>query len=684
MKNAKIPKGIKIKSVLVFIFIFLVINGFIHMQFLNQKNAEKLKAAYTAESTVERIEAQLNKYFSKSDLLKKIVESGHELGEVEFDKLSGFLQDDEVVIEAIELAQDGVVSQVYPLDGNEEAIGLDMLENSARKTEARLAMNSEKYTIAGPYELVQGGTGALLFDPIYTTGETGEKNFWGFSILVINWEEFIDDIQLEALEDAAYHYRIWKMDMSTGEKLSIAECGSAIADDALEVVCDVPNDNWHFEIVPAGGWISNSDILFGSVASIVFSLLVTVVYWQFEMRRYKEAVYTAGIKKAAREAKSANEAKTRFLFNMSHDIRTPLNAVIGFADLLKEHLDDRAKVEDYVDKIRASGSMLLSIINHVLEMARIESGKTALNENVTCINDIADSLQAVFEPSVHEKELICNINCNVTHEYVICDETKVREIFLNIIGNSVKYTPKGGRVRVDIVETDTDIKDYASFRIVISDTGIGMSKEYLPHIFEEFTREHSTTEAKVDGTGLGLPIVKALLDLMKGTIDVKSEPGKGTTTIINLSFPVATKEQIKDGNEQKRENLINSLKGKRLLLAEDNDLNAEIAMTILNENGIEVERAEDGRICVDMLKAAREDYYDGILMDIQMPNMNGYDATEEIRKLRGRRGIIPIIAMTANAFEEDRKKAFVCGMNAHIVKPIDVGVMLSTLGKFIV
>ena len=369
---------------------------------------------------------------------------------------------------------------------------------------------------------------------------------------------------------------------------------------------------------------------------------------------------------------------------MSHDIRTPLNAVIGFADLLKEHLDDRAKVEDYVDKIRASGSMLLSIINHVLEMARIESGKTALNENVTCINDIADSLQAVFEPSVHEKELICNINCNVTHEYVICDETKVREIFLNIIGNSVKYTPKGGRVRVDIVETDTDIKDYASFRIVISDTGIGMSKEYLPHIFEEFTREHSTTEAKVDGTGLGLPIVKALLDLMKGTIDVKSEPGKGTTTIINLSFPVATKEQIKDGNEQKRENLINSLKGKRLLLAEDNDLNAEIAMTILNENGIEVERAEDGRICVDMLKAAREDYYDGILMDIQMPNMNGYDATEEIRKLRGRRGIIPIIAMTANAFEEDRKKAFVCGMNAHIVKPIDVGVMLSTLGKFIV
>lgn len=684
MNRTKIQNSIKIKTVLVFVFFFIIMNCLVHLEFLNQKNAEKLKAAYTAESTVARIEAQLNKYFSKSDLLKKIVESGHELSDEEFCSLSLFLQNDEDVIEAIELAKDGIVSNIYPLEGNEEAIGLNMLENSARKTEAELAMNSGKYTIAGPYELVQGGTGALLFDPIYITDESGESLFWGFSILVIDWDKFISEIGLESLSEASYHYRIWKLDMASREKITIADCDGVIPDEALEVVCDVPNDNWHFEIIPTEGWISRGEVLFGSIFAIIISMLVTVVYWQFTMRRYKETVYTANMEKAAKEAESANEAKTRFLFNMSHDIRTPLNAILGFAELLKEHIDDRSRIEDYIDKIRSAGSMLLSIINHVLEMARIESGKTTLNEDVTSVNDIADSLQAVFEPSIREKELIGSINCNVTHEYVICDETKVREIFLNIIGNSVKYTQKGGRIRVDITELEQDSRESASFRVVISDTGIGMSKEYLPHIFEEFTREHSSTEAKVDGTGLGLPIVKALLDLMGGTIDVQSEPGKGTTTVIMLTFPIASKEQISYSNEQKRESLLANVKGKRILLAEDNDLNAEIAMTILNENGLEVERAVDGRICVDMLKAEREDYYDGILMDIQMPNMNGYEATEAIRALGGKRGSIPIIAMTANAFEEDRKKALAAGMNAHIVKPIDVGVMLNTLGKYIV
>lgn len=683
MSRTKIQNGIKIRAVLVFLFFFMLTNSLEYLEFYNQKNAEKLKAAYTAEATVGRIEAQLNQYFSKSDLLKKIVESGHELMDEEFDSLSLFLQNDEEVIEAIELAKDGIVSNVYPLEGNEQAIGLNMLENSARKKEAGVAKSSGKYTIAGPYELVQGGMGALLFDPIYIQ-DSGEDVFWGFSILVINWDDFIKEIDLHALNDASYHYCIWKTDMVTGEKVTIADCGVSIPDNALEVVCTVPNDNWHFEIIPKEGWISKGDVLFGVVFSIIISVLVTVVYWQFQMRRYKEAVYTADIEKAAKEAESANEAKTRFLFNMSHDIRTPLNAILGFAELLKEHMNDRERVEVYVDKIRSAGSMLLSIINHVLEMARIESGKTTLNANVANINDIADSLQAVFEPSVQEKELISNINCNITHEYVICDETKVREIFLNIIGNSVKYTPKGGRVRVDITEIETGKKDSAAFRVVVSDTGIGMSKEYLPHIFEEFTREHSTTEAKVDGTGLGLPIVKALLDLMGGTIDVQSEPGKGTTTAIMLTFPIASKEEIAESNNQKRDILLSNLKGKRLLLAEDNDLNAEIAMTILSENGLEIERAADGKICVDMIRAAREDYYDGILMDIQMPNMNGYDATEAIRALGGKRGSIPIIAMTANAFEEDRKKALAAGMNAHIVKPIDIEIMLSTLGKYIV
>lgn len=684
MKN--LNKKIIIKMLLVFTCSFLILSGVVHLQFNNVRTSEQLKAAYTAESTVEGIEAQLNKYFSKSDLLKRIVEAGHELDDEEFYTLSSYMQNDENIIEGIELAKDGVVSQVYPYESNRQALGLDMLNNSARKTEARLSVSSRKYTIAGPYELVQGGMGALLFDPIYTSDSYGNQSFWGFSILVINWDNFIKSIQLDTLEKARYDYRIWKYDMGTDDKIILAQSTEKTSDDVLEVVCEVPNDNWHFEIMPigGGGWVSKADIFYAALFVIIISGLVTALFWQFEVRRYRESVYTANIEKAARQAKSANEAKTRFLFNMSHDIRTPLNAIIGYSQLLKEHSDDESKVGEYIDKIQASGSVLLSIINHVLEMARIESGKITLNENSASLSKIVKSLEDVFEPTVKEKGLTCSFTCTIEHDNVVCDETKVKEILLNIVGNSVKYTPCGVQVRMNMSEKECDTEGYASYCIEISDTGIGMSKEYLPHIFEEFTREHSSTEGKVDGTGLGLPIVKALLDQMNGNITVSSEPGNGTTTIITIAFPIAVEIMKESEVQPDREAFRNRLKGKRLLLAEDNDLNAEIAMTILRENGIEVERACDGKICVDMVEAADEDYYDGILMDIQMPDMNGYEATDAIRKMKGKRGIIPIIAMTVNAFEEDKKKAFISGMNAHLAKPINIDTMMDTLGRYIV
>lgn len=493
MKN--LNKKIIIKMLLVFTCSFLILSGVVHLQFNNVRTSEQLKAAYTAESTVEGIEAQLNKYFSKSDLLKRIVEAGHELDDEEFYTLSSYMQNDENIIEGIELAKDGVVSQVYPYESNRQALGLDMLNNSARKTEARLSVSSRKYTIAGPYELVQGGMGALLFDPIYTSDSYGNQSFWGFSILVINWDNFIKSIQLDTLEKARYDYRIWKYDMGTDDKIILAQSTEKTSDDVLEVVCEVPNDNWHFEIMPigGGGWVSKADIFYAALFVIIISGLVTALFWQFEVRRYRESVYTANIEKAARQAKSANEAKTRFLFNMSHDIRTPLNAIIGYSQLLKEHSDDESKVGEYIDKIQASGSVLLSIINHVLEMARIESGKITLNENSASLSKIVKSLEDVFEPTVKEKGLTCSFTCTIEHDNVVCDETKVKEILLNIVGNSVKYTPCGGQVRMNMSEKECDTEGYASYCIEISDTGIGMSKEYLPHIFEEFTREHSST-----------------------------------------------------------------------------------------------------------------------------------------------------------------------------------------------
>ena len=390
------------------------------------------------------------------------------------------------------------------------------------------------------------------------------------------------------------------------------------------------------------------------------------------------------LSEAVAAAEAASRAKSTFLSNMSHDIRTPMNAIIGFSDLLEKHADDREKVVEYIGKIKSSSTFLLSLINYVLEMARIESGEAELKPEVGCFKDLVNSLQAVFEPEIHKKNLKYTCILNSDHPYVICDSTKVREILLNIISNSIKYTPDGGSIVVDISEFHYSKEGHTSFRIVVADTGIGMSEEYLPHIFEEFTRERTSTESHVTGTGLGLPIVKALVDLMGGTINVESKVGQGTKTTIVLSFPTATEEQIQSRKEEQSGQILRNFKGKRILLAEDNELNAEIAMELLGESGLETEHVTDGIKCVETLKAKPEDYYDLILMDIQMPVMNGYDTTRKIRQLEDPfRSSIPIIAMTANAFAEDRQKALFVGMNDHVAKPVDMNVLIPVLEKHI-
>ena len=678
-------KYIRLKTTLVFIFIFLAVWCVIWIINQSQERREKLKATYTAESTVSRVESQLSKYLAESDLMKRIVEKEYDIDNEQFDKLAELMQEDEDVIEARELAEDGVVSRIYPMEGNEAAMGLDMLQNPARKKEARLARLSGEYTIAGPYELVQGGTGALLFDPAYITDQNGEEKFWGFSILVMNWDNFIQEVELEKLEEAGYGYQIWKKDLYTGEKIIIDESENSNLNNSLEVACSVPNDTWYFEIVPENGWITVSQKVFGVIISIALAVMASVGYWQYKMRRYKDILHEEELEKAAIEARMANEAKTRFLFYMSHDIRTPMNAIIGFADLLEKHLDDKKRVIDYISKIKHSSSFLLSLINYVLEMARIESGKATLKTETGDLKNLVNTLNDVFEPSIEEKKLQYTCNLKVENPYVHCDKTKLREILLNVISNSIKYTPEGGSVTVDITEEGHDAEKKVSFyRFTIEDTGIGMSKEYLPHIFEEFSRENTSTESKVIGTGLGLPIVKSLVDLMGGTIEVSSEVTVGTKTIIILPFLVS-EEECKNAVQEQQEStkLLTLLMGKRILLAEDNELNAEIAITILEEEGLKVEWAEDGIKCLEMLKKVPEDYYDMILMDIQMPNMDGYRTTEEIRSLPDKRAQIPIVAMTANVFDEDKKKAYEAGMNGYIAKPIDTKAIFSTLGEIL-
>ena len=682
MDKKKDIKIIRIRAGLVFLVTLLLVFGCTFLVNQNQQRREKLKAAYTAESTISRIEVQLNRYLAESNLVKKSIEEGLTISDKQFATLSRLMQDEDDIIKVHEIAKDGIVSQIYPMEGNEDVIGLNMMENPERKKEARLARDSGEYTIAGPFELVQGGNGVLLFDPVYRTDAKGCKNFWGFSILVMDWRKFIKKMELDQLEDAGYHYQIWKKG-TDDEKIVIAQCDNLQETDTLEVACTVPNDTWYFEIVPANGWVTMTQKLWGLFISVMTALIVMIIYLQFKMRRYRDALHEKELEKAVLEAKNANEAKTRFLFNMSHDIRTPMNAIIGFSELLEKHIDEKDKAIDYLGKIKSSSNFLLSLINYVLEMARIESGKLVLKKEVRCVTDLIESLTDVFEPGVKKKFITYSCETDIQHKYVICDEIKVREIFINIIGNSVKYTPEGGKISVSVKEEPFEKENYIAYRIIVEDNGIGMSKEYLPHIFEEFSREHTSTESKVTGTGLGLPIVKSLIDMMGGTIEVESQLGCGTKMTVVLPFEIASEKQILEEKQKEKEKISDSILGKRVLLAEDNELNAEVAMTVLKENGLKAERAANGKQCMEMLKKMPEDYYDMILMDIQMPEMDGYEATKLIRNLDDARADIPIVAMTANAFEEDRQKALESGMNAHVSKPVDRNMLFKVMTQIL-
>ncbi|MDO4481998.1 MAG: PocR ligand-binding domain-containing protein [Bacillota bacterium] len=397
-------------------------------------------------------------------------------------------------------------------------------------------------------------------------------------------------------------------------------------------------------------------------------------------RDVTEAHEKADTKAQLEIANASSAAKSAFLFNMSHDIRTPMNAIIGFTELLEKHLDDRELAQNYINKIQTSNDFLLSLINNVLEMASIESGKVNLDETYWDAHEFNDTLFSLFDSQMKEKGIEFTRENRIEHSNVFCDETKLREIFLNILSNAWKYTPPGGKVSMNLTEIPSDRPGYAIYRTVIEDTGIGMSEEFLPHLFEEFTRERSSTETRLNGTGLGMPIVKKLVDLMQGTIEVESKAGKGTKITVTLPHRIAHTEDTLKVIEKASGYDESFFKGKRILLAEDNELNAEIAVTILEESGFSVDHAEDGIICVDMMEKAEAGYYDLILMDIQMPNMDGYKAARTIRKLSDpKKANITIVAMTANAFEEDRKNAFAAGMNHHIAKPIKVDELMRAL-----
>ena len=384
------------------------------------------------------------------------------------------------------------------------------------------------------------------------------------------------------------------------------------------------------------------------------------------------------LKNALHCAEEGSRAKSSFLFAMSHDLRTPMNAIIGYAELMEAHWGEKEVTTNYLQKLKGASQFLLALIGNVLEIARIESGKETLNEAPWNLMKLEETLDILLDGEISRKQLTVNRNVNIRHANVYCDALKIREIIMNLLSNAVKYTSEGGKIVLDIDEKPSARDGFMTLQIRVSDNGIGISKEYVPYIFDAFTRERSSSESGIIGTGLGLRIVKSFVDLMNGDISVKSEPGKGTCFTVEISCRKIPEEELQQQMEDQPENV--SLAGRRLLLAEDNGLNAEIAMTILQDADAEVELAADGKIAVDKLQDVPVGYYDAILMDIQMPNMNGYEATKAIRRSSQKLAKkIPIIAMTANAFSEDIQHSLAAGMTAHISKPVEVKVLEKTI-----
>ena len=384
---------------------------------------------------------------------------------------------------------------------------------------------------------------------------------------------------------------------------------------------------------------------------------------------------------ALHRAEEASRAKSSFLFNMSHDIRTPMNAIIGYTELLENHCDDPAKRVDYIHKIKSSSQYLLALLNDVLEMARIESGKTTLDETQLELHEFDRTLCDVFENQMEQKGIRFAHKLDVQHPSIYCDAVKVKEVLLNILSNAYKYTMPGGQITFTVTEHPGTAPGCAVYRAVVADTGIGMSEAYLASVYDSFSRERTATESGQSGTGLGMAITKSLVELMGGTIQIESRQGRGTTVTVEMQHRIAAEAPAAE-QPQSREPV--SFAGRTILLAEDNDLNAEIAAEILKADGFTVERARDGVECIAMLENHAAGHYDLILMDIQMPNMDGYRATAQIRGMADKAlADIPIVAMTANAFEEDKRRALAVGMNAHIAKPLNIHLLESTLAHLL-
>ena len=588
-------------------------------------------------------------------------------------------------IQSIQIAPDGVVTEIYPEAGNESG-KIDLIHDKERGKISCYARDNDVITMQGPFSLKQGGTGIAVRNPVYVEQKNGERTFWGFTIVIIRVPDIFAD-SIKSLTDFSYEYKLSKSIAPWDETYEEVYGSVVEMIDPVTYTFELGDSQWVLEVMPENGWNSNEKLyrLWGCGLLIVL-LLTGFVFMIMLLHRTQESENTVvelnkKLQKALEQAKTASVEKSNFLFNMSHDIRTPMNAVIGMTSLIRHDAGNKDKVIEYADKIDISSQHLLGIINDILDMSKIEAGKTVFKYDDFSILNFIQKINNLFHSQIDEKKQTLTTKKNIRHEWVNGDQLHLMQIFNNLLSNAVKYTQEGGEIQFLVEECETNSSVYAKYRFLVRDNGIGMSADFKDKIFDAFTRAENSVTNKIQGTGLGMAITRNLVEAMGGTIDVESELGQGSCFEVLIELRIAEDRTValaaqEDTDEQDG----NILQGMRFLCAEDNELNAEILTELLKTEGAECTICENGEEVLKAFEQSAPGDYDMILMDVQMPVMNGYEATKAIRRSSHELAKkIPIIAMTANAFSEDIQHSLAAGMNAHISKPVEMKVLEKTI-----
>jgi signal transduction histidine kinase/ActR/RegA family two-component response regulator len=640
-------------------------------------------ARYEAETKAKDISRIVESYVHDLNVWGALLdEFGEEVIEDDFEELAENIYGSSNNIRCVQMAPGGVVTYLHPYEGNEEAFGHDLFADSERAEEATLARETGEVIVSGPLTLKQGGKGLISRKPIYSSVSDESDHFWGFVMIVLDLDMISEQFGLDNYTFEGYDYCLYRD--NGDETLIAAESTDQTLTDAVEVEVSIPtNIVWKLSVQPKDGWVSRNwkiTILLSDI--FIFLLGMTYIYFYFQKRynALKDREQQKSLAEALTAAEEANHAKSDFLSRMSHDIRTPLNGIVGMTTIALRDSSNSKKVEDCLHKINQSSLHLCSLINDVLDMSKIESGKVSVNEVPFDIISIAEQCSSIIRAQLVNKKLdfITDFE-KIKHSSLIGDASHLERIIINILGNSVKFTKEGGKIIFRIEEFAVD-EENVLFRMQFHDTGVGMSKEFLPKLFDAFEQDLDKGRTNYQGTGLGMAITKQFVEMLNGKIDVKSELNVGTEFTVEIPF--AINHDVK-GVEVQPQNEF-TLAGFKILLVEDNELNAEIAEEILKSEGAEITVAQNGKYAVDICADSEESYFDLILMDIMMPEMDGLTATRTIRNMkRPDMKTVPIIAMTANAFEDDRKAAMEAGMNGYVTKPINVEALFSEINAVI-